>query len=141
MIPLRLFLLCLLVAPVLSACSKNLFRVPEPPCGRSIPRGDVMVLDMTGYKQQPSAIDAAVRAQAGAYQIMTPEPVWIPKRNTSGEADGTGTIASVQSISADWGCNLLILLDTKMARGELKTQARKEERIWLVEAGRRGAPQ
>jgi hypothetical protein len=106
-------------------------------CGPRINPGAVLVLDLTGYEQDEARISRGLEERVGAYRVMTESPVWIPKRSSTGTSGNSGSIASVQSISADWGCNLLLLLDSKMARNELKKQARNESRLWLVEAGMR----
>lgn len=130
-------------AILLTACStvsKILPGTPEPVCGSAIDRGAVLVLDMTGYRMQEDRIAAAVEARVGSYRIMTDEPVWIPKRSADRVRQQSSSIVSVQSIAADWGCNLLVLLDTKMAQTGVMVQARNEERVWLVHAGRREMP-
>jgi hypothetical protein len=136
----RLALAGLLASTALAACSTNILKGPEPVCGAPIDRSAVLVLDMTGYEQQQDKITKAVQEQVGAYKVMTDGPVWIPKKNASRKSRSPASIVRVQSIAADWGCNLLILLDAKMARTELKTQARNEDVVWLVQAGMRGAP-
>jgi len=140
MMYLRLASAGLLVSMTLMACSSNILKGPEPVCGAPIDRSAVRVLDMTGYEQQQDKITKAVQEQVGAYKVMTDGPVWIPKLSSSRKSRSPASIVHVQSIAADWGCNLLILLDSKMARTELKTQARNEEVVWLVQAGMRGAP-
>ena len=130
----------LLAAVAVAACSSILPKPPEPVCGAGIHRGSVKVLDMTAYRMDQERIAAAVEEEVGGYRLMTDEPVWIPKRSASGEGAYSGSIATVQSIAADWGCNLLLLLDTKMARTGVMVQARNEDRVWLVHAGRRENP-
>lgn len=130
----------LLVVMALVACSTNFLKGPEPVCGAPIDRSAVLVLDMTGYEQQQDKITKAVQEKVGAYKVMTDGAVWIPKRAPSGPSKSQASIVNVQSIAADWGCNLLILLDSKMGQTERKRQARNEDVIWLVQAGMRGAP-
>lgn len=136
-------ILCgILLTVTVSGCSKVASLLPdgaEPVCGSAIHRGSVRVLDMTGYKMDEDAISAAIEAEVGAYRIMTDEPVWIPKRSVHGEGAYAGSIATVQAIAGDWGCNLLVLLDTRMDRTSMRTQSRNEERVWLVLAGRTGS--
>lgn len=136
----RLVLAAMLGALALASCSSVSSIIPKPPepvCGSAIDRGSVLVLDMTGYRGDEARIDAAVRERIGDYRILTDEPVWIPRTTVHGNGEYAGSIATVQSIAADWGCNLLLLLDTKMARTGMMVQSRNEERIWLVHAGRR----
>jgi hypothetical protein len=132
----RFALVGVLAALALVACSSNPF-APDPVCGPGINPGAVLVLDLTGYEQDEGRIAQAVQKRVGAYRVMTESPVWIPKRSSVGKSGNSGSIASVQAISADWGCNLLLLLDSKMARNELKKQSRNESRVWLVQAGMR----
>lgn len=136
----RLVALGLPVVMALSACSSNILKGPDPVCGAPIDRGAVMVLDMTGYEQRQDEIARAVQEKVGSYHVMTDSPVWIPKQGSSRKSRSSASIVHVQSIAADWGCNLLILLDSKMARTEVKRQSRNEDVIWLVQAGMRGAP-
>lgn len=126
-----------LTAGWLAACSSLLPKPPEPVCGEPIDRGAVRVLDMTPYRRDQSRIAAEVSERVGEYRIMTEEPVWIPRLSATGTGDYAGSIATVQNIAAKWGCDLLLLLDTKMDRTGLLTQARNESRVWLVQAGRR----
>ena len=122
---------------VLPACSSSILKGPEPVCGQSISRSDVLVVDLTGQNLERGQVDEAVRKQAGPYRLMTEEPVWIPRRKASGNTGYPSSIAGVQSISADWGCNLVVLLDTKMSQTNVKNQSRNEDRVWLVVAGKR----
>ncbi|MEJ8569150.1 hypothetical protein [Elongatibacter sediminis] len=121
-----------------STVSSILPHGPEPVCGSAIHRGSVRVLDMTAYELNETRISAAIEERVGAYRILTDEPVWIPKRSTHGESAYAGNIATVQSIAGEWGCNLLILLDTRMERTSVRTQSRNESRVFLVHAGRLG---
>ena len=124
------------LAAITAACSSIMPRSSGPDCGPPIERGAVRVLDLTSYGMQEGLIDDAVRNAVGAYRLMTEEPVWIPKRSATGNPGTPGSIASAQQVAADWGCNLLLLLDTKMTRNELLMQGRNEEQVWLVHAGR-----
>ncbi len=133
-------LLALISLGSLVACSSNILKGPEPVCGPGIERSAVLVLDMTAYNQNQDEIAKAVQEKVGAYRLMTASPVWIPKKGSSRKMKSTASIVRAQSIAADWGCNLLILLDSKMARTEVKTQSRNEDVVWLVQAGMRGAP-
>ena len=133
-------LLVIMPLAALVACSTNILKGPEPVCGAPIDRSAVLVLDMTGYEQQQDKITKAVQEKVGAYKVMTDGAVWIPRRAPSGKSKSQASIVNVQSIAADWGCNLLILLDSKMGQTERKRQARNEDVIWLVQAGMRGAP-
>lgn len=119
------------------ACSSSVLTGPDPVCGPSINRGAVLVVDLTGENLPQGEVSEAVRKQAGAYRLMTEEPVWVPKRRGSGNTGYPSSIAGVQSIVADWGCNLVVLLDTKMSKTDVRTQARNEDRVWLVVAGMR----
>ena len=119
------------------ACSSSLIKGPDPVCGASINRSAVLVVDLTGENLPQGQVSEAVRKQAGPYRLMTQEPVWVPKRRGSGNTGYPSSIAGVQSIAADWGCNLVVLLDSKMAQTDVRTQARNEDRIWLVVAGMR----
>lgn len=139
MIRLCFTLTALLAVCTTAGCSSILPKPPEPVCGPGIDRGSVLVLDLRAQRGDPARIDAAVRDRVGDYRIMTDEPVWIPKRSASGESEYAGSIATVQSIAGDWGCNLLLLLDSKMDRTGVMVQARNEDRVWLVHAGRRGS--
>ena len=140
MIHARLAPVLALAAIFLVSCSSNLLK-PEPVCGASIATVSVMVLDMTGYEMQEDKIAEAVRKQAGAYRVLTEKPVWIPKRDVSGDSGEMSSLAGIRSIAADWGCNLLVLLEVKMGQTGLKVQSRNENRVWLVEAGMREAQQ
>jgi len=128
------------VLGMMVACSSNIFKGPDPVCGPRIERSQVRVLDMTGYEQNQDEIAKAVQEQVGGYHLMTQTPVWIPKNSSSGKMRSAASIVQVQSIAADWGCNLLILLDSKMARTERKRESRNEDVVWLVQAGMRAAP-
>jgi len=132
-------LLVLISLAVLVSCSTNILKGPEPVCGAPIDRSAVLVLDMTGYEQQQDKITKAVQEKVGTYKVMTKGAVWIPKRTTSGKSKSQASIVNVQTIAADWGCNLLILLDSKMGQTERKREAQNEDVIWLVQAGMRGA--
>ena len=132
----RLFAIVLSALCVTTACSSLIPSFPEPVCGPKIDRGAVRVLDLTAYKMQEDLLDEAVRREVGGYRLMTDEPLWIPRRSATGTQGAPGSVAAVQSIAADWGCDLLLLLDTKMERNDLLTQGRKEEQVWLVHAGR-----
>lgn len=132
----RFVSLASLVVMVTAACSWLTPKSTGPDCGPKIDRGAVRVLDLTAYDMQERLIDDAVRKAVGAYRLMTAEPVWIPKRSATGSNGTPGSIAAVQSVAADWGCDLLLLLDTKMTRNELLVQGRNEEQVWLVHAGR-----
>jgi len=123
-----------LAAGTLASCSSSLLK-PDPVCGAAIRPSQVLVLDVSSYNQNQSQIAEAVRARTGSYRIMTKEPVWIPKRNSRANEDSPGKLADVQGIAADWGCNLLLLLDSRMGQTAMKTQSRNEARVWLVEAG------
>ena len=90
---------------------------------------------MTGYQMQQSQIDEALRNTVGSYRLMTDKAVWIPRRGTTGGDKRPGSITGAKAVAADWGCNLLVLLDTKMARNNIKVQSRNEERVFLVHAG------
>jgi len=126
-----------LLLVTLMGCSSSLIKGPDPVCGASISRGGVLVVDLTDENLPQGSVDEAIRKQAGSYRIMTEEAVWIPKRRGSGNTGYPSSIAGVQSIAADWGCNLLVLLDSKMSKTDVRTQARNEDRVWLVVAGKR----
>jgi hypothetical protein len=49
------------------------------------------------------------------------------------------SLVGIRSIAADWGCNLLVLLDVKMGKTGSKLQSQNSDRLWLVEAGMRQA--
>jgi len=124
---------------LLSSCSSIIPRPADPECGNSIPLYAVLVLDVTTYNRREDLIDDAVRQRVGSYRIMTDEPLWIPRKNLSDVTGSAGRITDVQSISAGWGCNLLLLLDSRAARTGLTAQSGEEGVEWLVHAGRREA--
>jgi hypothetical protein len=129
---------CAVIA--LGACKSNILKSSDPVCGPRIKSYSVKVVDLTPYEPSEALIAAAVREQVGNFQFMTDEPVWIPKRTSAGDYNNTGKIAGVQSIAAEWGCDLLVLLDVKMTKNDLRRQSRNENRTWLVHAGRRQSP-
>ncbi|MGH8035448.1 MAG: hypothetical protein ACREO9_09495 [Lysobacterales bacterium] len=132
----RLALVLAFAFCALVSCSSNPLK-PEPVCGPGIAQVAVMLVDATGYEMHQDKIAEAVRQQAGAYRLMTAKPVWIPKKGVSGNSGEFSNLVGIKSIAADWGCNLLVVLDVKMGKTGFKLESRNEDRIWLVEAGMR----
>ena len=130
--------LCAVVA--LGACKSNILKSSDPACGARINSYAVQIVDLTAYDLSDGQVASAVREQVGNFQFMTEKPIWIPRRTMAGDDHKSGKLAGVQAVAAEWGCDLLVLLDVKMAQNELRRQSRNESRVWLVHAGRRQSP-
>jgi hypothetical protein len=137
---LRIASIALCAVITLGACKSNFLKSSDPACGARINSYSVTIVDLTPYDLSEGQVAAAVREQVGNFRFMTEEPIWIPKRSMSGDIHSSGKIAGVQAIAAEWGCDLLVLLDMKMAQNELRRQSRNEGKTWLVHAGRRQSP-
>ncbi|MDZ4728474.1 MAG: hypothetical protein SH820_00830 [Xanthomonadales bacterium] len=133
----RLHLSTLLVCTVavLGACSMFDPKNTNPYCGESINFNQVELVDMTAFDLQEDKITAALQAKLGNYRLVTEKPVQVPRDYAYWNSRNIKGIAGAKSEAAQWGCNLLVLMEVKAARTSGGVQARNEDRAWMVHVG------
>lgn len=123
-------------ALLLGACSAFDPKNTNPYCGEAIDFHRVLLVDMTSYNLQEERISQALREQLGEYRLVTDKPVQIPRDYAFWNRDNIKGIAGAKAEAAEWGCNLLVLLETRAARSTVGGfQGRTEDRVWLVHVG------
>jgi len=107
----------------------------NPYCGESINFNQVELVDMTAFDLQEDKITAALQAKLGNYRLVTEKPVQVPRDYAYWNSRNIKGIAGAKSEAAQWGCNLLVLMEVKAARTSGGVQARNEDRAWMVHVG------
>ncbi len=119
----------------LASCSAFDPKSTNPYCGEAIDYQQVMVVDMTSFDMQESTVSSALQAKLGNYRLVTVKPVQVPRDYAYWNSRNINGIAGAKSEAAQWGCNLLVLMEVKAARSSVGKQARNEERAWMVHVG------
>jgi hypothetical protein len=123
-------------ALLLGACSAFDPKNTNPYCGEAIDFHRVRLVDMTSYEMQEERISQALREQLGEYRLVTDTPVQIPRDYAFWNRGNIKGIAGAKAEAAAWGCNLLVLMETKAARSTVGgLQGRTEDVVWLVHVG------
>lgn len=121
---------------MLAACSAFDPKNTNPYCGERIDYHRVLLVDMTSYNMQEDKVSQALQQKLGNYRLVTDKPVQIPRDYAFWNRDNIKGIAGAKAEAAEWGCNLLVLMDVKAARsGVGGLQAPVEDRVWLVHVG------
>jgi hypothetical protein len=121
---------------LLGACSAFDPKNTNPYCGEAIDFHRVLLVDMTSYNMQEERISQALREQLGEYRLVTDKPVQIPRDYAFWNRDNVKGIAGAKAEAAEWGCNLLVLLETRAARSSVGgLQGRTDDLVWLVHVG------
>jgi hypothetical protein len=120
---------------VLGACSVFDPKNTNPYCGEAIDYQRVQLVDMTSFDMQEDEINAALQARFGSYRLVTDKPVQIPRDYAYWNRNKISGIAGAKTEAAQWGCNLLVLMEVKAARSGVGVQARNEDRVWMVHVG------
>lgn len=120
----------------MGSCSMFDSRNNYPYCGEPIDVSQVQLADMSAYNLQESRIQAALQEQFGNYRLVTDKPVQVPRDYAYWNRDQVNGIAGAKAEAAEWGCNLLVLMQVKAARrGVGGLQAPSEDRVWMVHVG------
>jgi hypothetical protein len=123
-------------ALMLGACSAFDPKNTNPYCGEAIDFHSVLLVDMTAHNLQEQRIAQALDEQLGEYRLVTDQPVQIPRDYAFWNRGNIKGIAGAKAEAAEWGCNLLVLLEVKAARSSVGSlQGRTEDRVWLVHVG------
>jgi hypothetical protein len=130
-------LFCLAAGSLLvGSCSMFDSRNNYPYCGEPIDVHQVQLVDMTSYNQQESRIETALKEQYGNYRLVTDKPVQVPRDYAYWNRNQVNGIAGAKAEAAQWGCNLLVLMEVKAARATVGgLQGRTEDRVWMVHVG------
>jgi hypothetical protein len=133
----RLHLSTLLACTValLGACSAFDPKNTNPYCGEAIDFQQVQLVDLTSFDMQEGEIRSALQAKFGSYNLVTEKPVQVPRDYAYWSSQNISGISGAKSEAAQWGCNLLVLVEVKAARTSVGKQARNEDRAWMVLVG------